>query len=268
MTGHRDSRSGITPIAAFSDNYLWWIRNGGFAAVVDPGDAAPVLKQMAADAVSLRAIVLTHHHGDHVGGVAELVAATGATVYGPANEAIAGIDHRLREGDRVEIRDLDLALEVIEVPGHTAGHIAYFGRAGGVEPVVFCGDTLFACGCGRLFEGTPAQMNASLGKLARLPEATRVYCAHEYTLANVRFARVVEPDNAALRDWEVEAQALRAQGRPTLPTTIGHERAVNPFLRVDAPAVRASVARHAGGTPSVDPVETFALLREWKNGFR
>lgn len=268
MTDHRDSRSGIAPIAAFSDNYLWWIRKGDFAAVVDPGDAAPVLAQMAADAVSLRAIVLTHHHGDHVGGVAELVAATGATVYGPANEAIDGVDHRLREGDRVEIAALDLALEVIDVPGHTAGHIAYFGRAAGVEPLVFCGDTLFACGCGRLFEGTPEQMSASLARLARLPAPTRVYCAHEYTLSNIRFARVVEPDNAALRDWEAEAQALRAQGRPTLPTTIGHERGVNPFLRADAPAVRASAAAHAGLAGLADPVRTFAVLREWKNGFR
>jgi hydroxyacylglutathione hydrolase len=268
MVAHRNSRSGIEPIAAFKDNYFWWIRKGALAAVVDPGDAAPVLERTQSDGVSLAAIVLTHHHADHVGGVAELAARTGATVYGPAGEAISGIDRRLADGDRLVLPELDLDLAVLAVPGHTAGHIAYAGRAAGHPAVLFCGDTLFATGCGRLFEGTPAQMQHSLARLAALPPDSLVFCAHEYTLSNIRFARAVEPDNAALQAWQHRAEDLRRHGRPTLPTTIGLEHAVNPFLRIEEESVRRSAARHAGlALSDLDPVRVFAILRAWKDGF-
>jgi hydroxyacylglutathione hydrolase len=195
--------------------------------------------------------------------VLDLKARTGATVLGPANEDIAGVDRRLRGGDRVDV--LGVRFEVLDVPGHTAGHIAYFA-GDEAPPLLFCGDTLFGCGCGRLFEGTAAQMVASLDALAALPASTRVYCAHEYTLSNIRFGLSVEPCNEALRARAVRDQAARDRGEPTLPSTIGLEVATNPFLRVDMPAVRAGVA---GGTAdAVDRTEIFATLRERKNGFR
>ena len=259
--------SGITGLAAFSDNYIWLIRNGSLAAVVDPGQAAPVLQALQQQRLQLRAILLTHHHNDHVGGVTELVERTGATVFGPAGETLPHCDRKLVEGDQVALPELDLNLEVIDVPGHTAGHIAYAGRAGGVEPLVFCGDTLFATGCGRLFEGTPDQMTESLGKLAALPDDTRVYCAHEYTMSNIRWAKAVEPDNGALAQWHDQAQALRDSGTPTVPTTLALEREVNPFLRTDEPAVAAAAVTHAGRALATR-TEVFAALREWKNTFK
>lgn len=266
-SGSPQGNSGITGLAAFSDNYIWLIRHGSLAAVVDPGQAAPVLQALQQQKLQLRAILLTHHHNDHVGGVLELVERTGATVFGPAGETLPHCDRRLVEGDQVALPELDLNLEVIDVPGHTAGHIAYSGRAGGVEPLVFCGDTLFATGCGRLFEGTPDQMNDSLGKLAALPADTRVYCAHEYTLSNIRWARAVEPANGALADWETEAQALRDNGTPTVPTTLALEREVNPFLRTGEPAVAEAAVTHAGRALTTR-TEVFAALREWKNSFK
>jgi len=262
----------LTPIAAFADNYIWLVRRGRDTVVVDPGESAPVLLELARENLQLRAILLTHHHRDHVGGVAELVAATGAVVYGPARERLPCCDVRLQEGDRVCLDahgDTLLDLIVLDVPGHTAGHIAYHGTAAG-QPVLFCGDTLFAAGCGRLFEGTPAQMFDSLAKLRALPGHLHVCCAHEYTLANLRWARTVEPDNPALQDWQARALALRAQGLPTLPTTLALEGATNPFLRTGEPAVIAAAARwcgqNGGHTPTT-PVDVFAALREWKNGF-
>lgn len=261
------TRAGISGIPAFNDNYLWLVRQGTLAAVVDPGDAAPVMAALQQQRVQLRAILLTHHHKDHVGGVLELVERTGATVFGPASEKLPHCDRRLAQGDRVTLPELDLDLEVLDVPGHTAGHIAYAGRAGGVEPLVFCGDTLFASGCGRLFEGTPRQMHESLAKLAALPDETRVYCAHEYTLSNLAWARAVEPDNAALREWHEQAGQMRDRDQPTVPTTLGLERQVNPFLRTAHPQVAAAAAAHAG-KPLADEVEVFAALREWKNHFR
>lgn len=256
----------IDAIPAFEDNYIWLIHENGLAVVVDPGDAAPVRARLQAADLRLVAILLTHHHNDHIGGVAELVAATGAPVYGPANERLPHCDHPMREGDRVEIPELKIALHVLDVPGHTAGHIAYAGKVDGRD-VVFCGDTLFSGGCGRLFEGTPADMHGSLAKLAALPRATLAYCAHEYTLSNLKWARAVDPGNAPLAGWQRTAEGLRAQQRPTLPTPIGVELAINPFLRTGDPTVRAAAEAHAG-KPLSDEVAVLATLRAWKNDFR
>ncbi len=178
----------IIPIPAFADNYIWLLRDGAAAAVVDPGDAAPVIAYFEREGVAPTAIIATHHHGDHVGGIRDLLARWAVPVYGPANEAIPGRTQALREGDAIVVPGIGLALSTLDIPGHTAGHIALVGK-----DMVFCGDTLFAAGCGRLFEGTPAQMVASLAKLAALPDATRIYCGHEYTVSNLRFALAVEP---------------------------------------------------------------------------
>lgn len=255
----------IIPIPAFRDNYIWALRKGAAVAVVDPGDALPVLDYLRAESATLTAILATHHHADHVGGIAELVEHFGAPVFGPASETIPGRTHPLGEGDRVLVPGLDVRLEVLDVPGHTAGHIAYVGEVDGVH-VAFCGDTLFAGGCGRVFEGTPAQMWASLSKLAALPAATRIYCAHEYTLANLRFAAAVEPANAAVEVRRKRDEAARERGLPTVPSTLADEHATNPFLRAAVPAVAAAAAAHAGGKLQ-GVVATFAALREWKNGF-
>jgi len=252
----------VAPIAAFEDNYIWLLHDGARAAVVDPGDERPVTEALARERLHLAAILVTHHHPDHVGGVEALAAAYRAPVFGPASEPVPARTRAVRDGDRVALPELGFACEVLEVPGHTRGHVAYYGAG-----LLFCGDTLFACGCGRLFEGTAAQMSASLARLAALPQETRVYCAHEYTLANIRFARTVEPENTALAARESEASRLRATGQPTLPSTIGLERATNPFLRCDAAAVHAAAARRLGREPR-DAVEVFAAIRAWKDVFR
>jgi hydroxyacylglutathione hydrolase len=256
------------PVPAFADNYIWLVSDGRDAVAVDPGEAAPVRAYLAKRGWRLAAILLTHHHADHVGGVAELVGDTPIPVYGPAAEAIPVVTHAVAGGDRVRIPAPHLELNVLDVPGHTRGHIAYFqaGQAPAV-PHVFCGDTLFACGCGRLFEGTPAQMLASLDALAALPGEAQVHCAHEYTLSNIRFALACDPDNARLRAWHDEATAMRACGVPTLPTTIEHEREVNPFLRADDPAVMRTLAEQLHETVP-DRLASFTLMREWKNRFR
>jgi hydroxyacylglutathione hydrolase len=259
--------AGILPLAAFTDNYIWLIHHNGDAVVVDPGESEPVLKALHANKLQLRAILLTHHHGDHVGGVTELVNRTGARVYGPATETLPICDVRLAEGDRVVVPEVLLDMHILDVPGHTSGHIAYFGRAAGVEAVVFSGDTLFSGGCGRLFEGTPDQMVVSLEKFSALPVYTQVFCGHEYTLANLRWAQAVDPANVALQQAYDRASGLRRQGLPTLPSTIGQERETNPFLRAE----QANVAKAAEvwvKRPLHSPVEVFAALREWKNNFK
>ena len=257
----------LIALPAFDDNYLWLLHDGRDALVVDPGDAAPVQAALARHGLTLRTILLTHHHADHVGGVDELRQATGAAVHGPAFEKLPEPCARVSGGDTVTA--LGLAFRVIDVPGHTAGHIAYFADDVDGAPLLFCGDTLFSGGCGRLFEGTPAQMLASLDTLAALPAATRVCCAHEYTLGNLRFARAVEPGNTDLAAYQQRCEALRAAGQPTLPSTIGKERRINPFLRSREPAVTqaaraAQPAIAAAGGPAAD----FAVLREWKNVFK
>jgi hydroxyacylglutathione hydrolase len=259
----------IIPIPAFSDNYIWLVRHGTLAAVVDPGDAAPVLATLAREGLELVSIVTTHHHADHVGGNLRLLAHRDVPVLGPARESIPGRTRAMADADRVEIPGLGLPLTVIDVPGHTAGHIAYFGEAGawGEHPVLFCGDTLFAAGCGRLFEGTAQQMWSSLSRLAALPDDTRVYCAHEYTLANLRFAHAVEPASAPIAERRAREQRKRDRGEPTLPSVLAEERMTNPFLRAAEPEVMAAARAHAGANAVVDAVTSFAALRAWKNGF-
>jgi hydroxyacylglutathione hydrolase len=256
----------LAALPAFEDNYIWMLDDGAQALVVDPGEAQPVLDALAARALRLAGILVTHHHGDHVGGLREILAAHPAPVWGPAAEAMPVEVTRVAAGTPVDL--LGLAWRVIDVPGHTAGHVAYVcedARLG--EPILFCGDTLFSGGCGRLFEGTAAQMSASLARLAALPAATRVCCAHEYTLSNLRFARAVEPGNAELAAYQAECEALRREQRPTLPARIGRERQINPFLRSGEPAV-AAMAAQARGADAADPVAVFAALRQWKNEYR
>jgi len=256
----------LLPLPALADNYIWLLHDGQAAWVVDPGDAAPVLACLKELALQLQGILLTHHHADHTGGVPALRQATGARVYGPAGEEMPEPLRRVAQGDSIEA--LGLRFEVLDVPGHTAGHVAYFASGLADGPLLFCGDTLFSGGCGRLFEGTPAQMLTSLDQLAGLPDDTRVCCAHEYTLSNLRFARTVEPGNAELAAYQARCEALRAAGQPTLPSQLALERTINPFLRVREPAVRTAVAAQSGGSDCGDAVTTLAALREWKNRYR
>lgn len=258
-------RDAVAAVRAFADNYIWLIRGRtriDEVAIVDPGDPAPVIEALARTGMRPVAILCTHHHGDHVGGVEALAAHYRLPVYGPARERIPAITHRLAEGDAVELETLERRFTVLEVPGHTAGHLAYFG-----DGMLFCGDTLFSAGCGRLFEGTARAMYTSLARLRALPDQTAVYCAHEYTLANLRFALAVEPDNPMVLEHLRACEARCAQGLPTLPSTIALEKAINPFLRTHMPAVRAAAERHAG-RPLDDALEVFAVLRQWKDGFR
>lgn len=254
----------IIPIPAFRDNYIWAVRRGALAAIVDPGDAAPVLAWLDANGVELTAILATHHHADHVGGIPVLRERYDVPVFGPAHEPIPARTHPLGEGDRIGVPGVDLLLSVLDIPGHTRGHIAYYTMS--PDPLVLCGDTLFAAGCGRIFEGTPEQMWSSLSKLAALDESTRVYCGHEYTLANLSFAAAVEPASKDIEIRVVHERDKRERGVPTLPSTIGAERATNPFLRAALPGVMARAAAHAG-RPMRDAVDAFATLREWKNAF-
>ncbi|MFN3702509.1 hydroxyacylglutathione hydrolase [Thermomonas sp.] len=250
----------LRAVPAFDDNYIWLLRDAeGRALVVDPGEAAPVLAALG-DVPPL-AILLTHHHGDHVGGVADLLARWPATpVLAPHDDRIPQASQRVAGGDRVSVGDWHF--DVLAVPGHTRSHVAYHG-----EGLLFCGDTLFSLGCGRMFEGTPPQMHASLARLAALPGNTRVCCAHEYTLGNAAFALAVEPGNTALQARAETVRALRAKGQPTLPTTLAEECACNPFLRCNVPAVRAAAEGHAG-QPLDDAAAVFGALRAWKDGFR
>ncbi len=258
----------LIPLPAFEDNYIWMLAREGEALVVDPGDAAPVLAALDRRGLRLAGILVTHHHGDHVGGLDALRPRLQGPVCAPAGERIPGPTVPLREGDTAAL--LGLEFQVLDVPGHTAGHIAYYwpGNAAG-DPLLFCGDTLFSAGCGRLFEGTAAQMHASLSKLAALPGRTRVCCAHEYTLSNLRFALAVEPGNADAAGHRERCERLRARGEPTLPSTIELERRINPFMRCAEPAVVGAARAHdVALAPDPAAADVLAVLREWKNRFR
>ena len=254
----------LAALPAFADNYVWMLADGPCAVVVDPGDAAPVRAALAERKLRLTGILVTHHHADHVGGVAGLRALLEGPVYGPAGESLPVAVRGLRGGDEISL--LGLRFKVLDVPGHTAGHIAYVAEPPGQAPLLFCGDTLFSAGCGRLLGGSAEQLFASLQRLAGLPDDTAVYCTHEYTLANLAFSRAVEPDNPARDRCLADCEARRARGEPTLPSSIGLERAVNPFLRVHEAGVIAAVARHTGQEPA-SPAECFAALRRWKDSF-
>ena len=254
----------LSPLPALADNYVWMLVDAarGTALVVDPGEAAPVFDALAAEGLRLTTILLTHHHPDHIGGVGELLACyPDAVVYAPVDERIPHANRRVEDGDRIEIKSPAAEFEVIAVPGHTRTHIAWHG-----ENLLFCGDTLFSLGCGRLFEGTPAQMLASLDRLAALPPDTRICCGHEYTLANAAFAQRVEPHNDALRMRQEQARVLRDAGTPTVPSLLVDERAANPFLRVDVMDPPSQVLPDAAW--QTDRVARFAALRAAKDGFR
>lgn len=254
----------ISPIQVLGDNYVWILgaADSERVVVVDPGSGPPVVAELKARGQQPAAILLTHHHGDHVGGVASLLDRWPVPVYGPARESIAEVSRPVRGGDRVDFPALGVILDVIDVPGHTIGHVAYVG-----DGFVLCGDTLFAGGCGKIFEGTAEQMVSSLDALGSLPATTSVFCAHEYTESNLRFAAEVEPDNPALIRRRKQVGELRAAGLPTVPSTVAEELRTNPFLRCDVPAVAEAAERRAGRTLS-DRVEVFAVVRAWKDGWR
>ncbi len=257
----------LFPLPAFSDNYIWILHNRERALVVDPGESDGVLAWLAQHGLQLDTILITHHHADHTGGVAALREATGARVIGPAHEPMPEPLQRVSGGEHVDA--LGLRFEVIDVPGHTSGHIAFYAAPAGGEgaPLLFCGDTLFSGGCGRLFEGTPAQMLDSLTRLAALPGNTRVCCTHEYTLSNLKFAQAVEPDNRVLATHAATCLQQRAQNFPTLPSSIAMEKNINPFLRTAEMAVVRSAQTHEPST-TPDAVSVFATLRTWKNTFK
>jgi len=252
----------VFPIKAFNDNYIWCLHNKTQCSVVDPGDAAPVLAYCQDNQLTLSAIIITHHHWDHTGGIDALLAAfPNIPVYGPQNKNIKQITVRLSQGDDIELAQLGVKFSILEVPGHTLDHIAYYGDIG-----LFCGDTLFSAGCGRLFEGTPQQMFASLSKLTALPADTAVYCTHEYTMANIAFAEAVEPNNQALIDYKRWVNQQRAENTPTLPSNIQRELDVNPFLRCHSAELVANVSQNMGAMLASEQ-EIFASLRSWKDNF-
>ena len=252
----------LVPIEAFTDNYIWCLHNTHDAIVVDPGDAEPVLAFLKKHQLALKAILITHHHHDHTGGIAKLVSANpGMPVIGPRGNHIRGITKSVSQGDTVQLPVLSLNFQVMEVPGHTLDHIAFFGHG-----IVFCGDTLFSAGCGRLFEGSPEQMLHSLNKLKRLPDDTLVCCAHEYTLANISFAQAVEKENKALNNYQHWAKQQREANLPTLPSTLKEQKNINPFLRAHELSVKTAAEAYCEKTLR-DDVAVFTAVRRWKDGF-
>jgi hydroxyacylglutathione hydrolase len=247
----------ILPVPAFRDNYIWLLHDGKHAAVVDPGEAAPVARVLQDRALTLDTILVTHHHDDHIGGVADLSKSWPATVYAPKNTSYAFPHIMVEDGAVVALPTLNTQFTVLEVPGHTLDHVAYYGAN-----CLFCGDTLFGGGCGRLFEGTPRQMFSSLQRLAGLPPSTRVYCAHEYTEHNLRFAHSLEPDNPKLKARLQSAAEIRRRGLPTLPSTIALELETNPFLRCSSNTIRQAISIHTH-----DPVQIFATIRQMRNNY-
>lgn len=253
----------VSHVRAFADNYIWLIHSpldDRRVVAVDPGDAQPVEEAMA-DGLELAGILLTHRHADHVGGVAALSRERRVPVFGPAGEKVPEPAQPLREGDTARFPELGLEFKVLDVPGHTKGHIAYVGHG-----ALFSGDTLFSAGCGRLFEGTPEQMTRSLAKLAALPDDTKVYCGHEYTVSNLKFALAVEPENEQSVEYLEECRERRTRGEATVPSTMRRERNVNPFLRCDRQSVKQAAEAKAGRRLQ-NHIEVFAVIREWKDGF-
>lgn len=255
----------VLTVPIFRDNYVWLIHNGNHAVAVDPGESAPVLAALDQNGLTLAAIVLTHRHDDHIGGVEALLQKKAVPVFGPRHESvpIQSLTHPVSEGDNVTLPTLPLRLKVLDTPGHTVGHISYYAEAQGW---LFCGDTLFTGGCGRLIEGNAKQMTESLAKLTALPDNTLVYCAHEYTISNLQFALAVEPGNQALQARMAEAKTAREQGRPTVPSKLALEKATNPFLRYNDPGIMDNMLTK-GFLKQREPVASFAAIREWKNNF-
>ncbi len=253
----------IIPIPAFNDNYIWclWNPKTRLAAVVDPGDAAPVIEHFRQNELQLCAILITHHHYDHTGGINALLKRWKVPVYGPNSTNIAQISQPLAENDSIHIPELDAEFRILEIPAHTLDHIAYVGHN-----ALFCGDTLFIAGCGRLFEGSAAQMHQALSKLAQLPAETMVYCGHEYTVNNLQFAQMVEPDNTDIAEKLKICQHKRNNSLPTVPDSLASERLTNPFLRVNSPSVMQAAEKRAGQTLK-NPVQILSTIREWKNSF-
>lgn len=251
----------VTYVNAFNDNYIWLIHkdNNPEVVIVDPGDAQPVIEAVNQHSLQPAAILITHHHGDHIGGIQRLLEHFPIPVYGPSNEGIRAITHPVKEGDQVNIKELGCTFRVLDIPGHTRGHLAYLS-----DNKLFCGDTLFTGGCGRLFEGTPQQMYTSLQKIAALPVETLVYCAHEYTLDNLAFAQVVEPENLELQKRIAEARATRQQGLPTVPSKLSLEKATNPFLRCHLPNVIQAAENYCLKSLQ-SGVDTFTIVRSWKD---
>jgi len=251
----------VTPVAAFDDNYIWVVHDDRHAVAIDPGDAAALIGFLDSRQLDLLAVLITHHHGDHTGGITQLRQRYDCPIYGPDNPRIRGISHIVREGDKLDFAELDLGLTVLATPGHTLDHISYIG-----DGYLFCGDTVFGCGCGKLFEGTPAMMAASLDKILALPDATRLCCAHEYTLDNIAFAKTIDGDNPDLLSREASDRALRMQHRPTLPSTLAMEKATNPFLRFHHPSMRPHAARYLG-RQAVDDAEILGAIRALKDRY-
>lgn len=253
---------------AFEDNYIWLIvadvpndHESRPVIIIDPGDEAPVFEMIERENLKPVTIMCTHHHWDHVGGASDIAKRFDIPVYGPVDENIAAVTHPVGDGDLIDEPEMGLQFRVLSVPGHTKGHIAYYG-----DNMLFCGDTIFSAGCGRLFEGTAEQMFSSLNKLAALPDETQIYCTHEYTVANLRFALMVEPDNKNLRQYADRAHHLRQHGQPTIPSTVALEKEINPFLRGDTTAIKDNAEKHSG-TQLKDEVSVFAEVRRWKDNF-